>query len=164
MELKADLNILSFCLDEEKSILPSGGFDIEEVWLACRHQRFDFAYGVDGLDFDAHFDVMDNSRGDIQIGGCNDGATYKISIRFPRGPFLSNGWIETLSEDRIFSYTTVVYKGLTLAHHAVLCPGMEMRRSIVNITFPESNPLRKCVDGLTAAETIEALLRGTVMP
>jgi hypothetical protein len=164
MELKADLNILSFCLDESKSILPIGEFDIEEVWLACRHQRFDFSSEVDGLDFDVHFDVMKDSRGQIKIRGCNDGTAYKLSIRFPRGPFLSNGWVETLSEGRVFSHTIVLYKGHTLAHHAVLCPNIDMRRSIVNIAIPVSNPLRKCVDGFTATETIEALLRGTVMP
>jgi len=164
LEVKADLNVLRFCLDEDKSILPSGDFDMEEVWLSCHHQRFDFSAEVDGNDFDIHFHVMDSSRAEIVVCGSNEGAAYKLCVRFPRGPFTSTAWAETLSEGSVYHSDLTLCKGHTLAHHAVLCPDMNTRRIIVNDIMPLCNPLRRCNDGLTATETLELVLEGTVLP
>ena len=164
MEMKADLNILGCAVDATESILPSSDFDIDKVWISCRNQRFDFAAGVDGMDFDIHFEFMDTDQEEIIIVGCDEEASFKLSLRFPRGPVMDVAWIETVEDAYIFNYSTCVYKGHTLAHHAVLCPHLNLRRKIVGFTSGLCNPLRKCLDGRTAVDTFEDLLAGTTVP
>jgi hypothetical protein len=159
VEMRVDLKVLLFSVDHMESILPPN-FDFDKLWMSCHNQRFDFAASVDGLDFDIHFDVMDTARGDILVVGCEEGATYKLSIRFPRGPFETGEWIDTVEESYVFSYSTSVYKGYTLAHHAVMCPNVHLRDLIVGAASSICNPLVKCYDGLTATQTLENALQG----
>ena len=162
VEMRVDLNVLRFCVDHMESVLPTN-FDYDKLWMSCHNQRFDFASSVDGLDFDVHFDVMDTARGDIVVVGCDEGATYKLSIRFPRGPFETREWIDTVEESYIFSYSTAVYKGYTLAHHAVMCPNVHLRCLIVGVASSICNPLVKCCEGLTATQTLDYALEGMTL-
>ena len=166
LELAADFNVLQFCVDYEESILPfSNAYsgDLDALWFACRNQRFEFASTVDGCDFDIRFNVT-GIREDITIANHNEEADFKVCIRFPRGPFYSDEWVDVLSQTHVLSFKTSIYKSQTLAHRAVTCPYTDLRQSIVHFTMDICNPLRKCDMGLTAAETFEALLVGTVVP
>ena len=69
-----------------------------------------------------------------------------------------------MTPEHVFSFTTASFKGYTLAHHAVLCPHPAIRRQTVGHTRALCNPLRRCHDGMTATETLEGLLQGTVVP
>ena len=86
MELKADFNVLRFCVDENASVLPNVDFDIDEIWMACRNQRFDFAANVDGIDFDVHFHELDTQPSIIKVVGCNEGAAYKTTHQSEKLP------------------------------------------------------------------------------
>ena len=164
LELAVDFNILQFCVDYEESILPFwNSDDLDAVWYACRNQRLDFASTVDGCDFDIHFNLMGIGEA-IIITKHDEEADFKVCIRFPRGPFYSEEWLDVLSQMHVFSFKTSMYKVQTLAHRAVACPHTDLRHSIVHFTMDICNPLRKCDMGMTATETFEALLVGTVVP
>ena len=167
LELAVDFNILQFCVDYNESVLPfsHNAFDgdLDKLWYACRSQRFKFAAGVDGCDFDIHYNLTD-IREDIVIANHHEEADFKVCIRFPRGPFYSEEWLDVLSRRHVLSFKTAFYKDQTLAHRAIQCPYVDLRQSIIHFTMDLCNPLRKCDMGLTATETFEALLLGTVVP
>jgi hypothetical protein len=73
-------------VDENASVLPNVDFDIDESWMACRNQRFDYAANVDGIDFDVHFHELDTQPSIIKVVDCNEGAAYKTTHQSEKLP------------------------------------------------------------------------------
>jgi ankyrin repeat protein len=162
-----DLEVLTSFIDMDKSVLPvasmtSPVFDAEYFFTGFTSERFEFDAGVDGLDFDIYFNAINIDNNVTYSIGLMDFSQYKLAIRFPRGPTLGN-WTHGFRDDYVFTTNTVVYDGRTIAHNAVLCPDTELRKTLVALTRPLCNPLRRCQLGLTATETFERLLQGTVV-
>ncbi|KAJ1470474.1 hypothetical protein T484DRAFT_1753825 [Baffinella frigidus] len=166
MDVTVGLEMLVLCLDKDLSVLPSRDmpeFDIRMVFMRCMKQQFEFDASVDGVDMDIHFNIHDTTGFDTQVVGCNDGGEYKLAIRFPRGPCPVKFWTDELDSKPVFNWNIVMNKKYTLAHYAVVCPCPVFRRRLVHMAKPLCNPMRKCAKGLTAMETLQRVLVGTVV-
>jgi hypothetical protein len=162
-----DLEVLVSFIDMHKSVLPvasmtSPAFDAEDFFTGFTSERFEFTPGVDGLDFDIYFNMRSDENGATYSIGLIDFSPYKLAIRFPRGPTPGN-WTNGFRDDYVLTSNIVLYDGLTIAHNAVLCPDTDHRKTLVKLTRPFCNPLRRCQLGFTAAETFEMLLQVTVV-
>ena len=166
VEVTVSLDMLVQCVDKEKSVMPPTSmmeFDIRLVFMRCTKKRIDFDAGVDGADFDLHFNICDSTGYNTSVAGYTSGSDYKIAIRFPRGPCPISYWIDTLPFEPVFITRIVVDKEYTLSHYAATTTCKELRRRLVYLARPLCNPLVKCVDGLTAAATLEKRFVSTVM-
>jgi hypothetical protein len=168
MHVTVDLDTLVLFTNKELSVLPPASmteFSTRMLFIRCMKQQFDFAAGVDGIDMDVHFNVIDDDGFDTEVVGCNDGGAYKLAIRFPRGPCPMTFWTEQHVHytDVVFESNIVVNKKYTLAHHAVSCECPIFRNRFTHMTKEMCNPLLKCARGLTATETLEHILVGRVL-
>lgn len=166
VEVTVSIDMLLLCVDHTESVLPPGhmsNFDIRMVFIRCMKQRFDFDAGVDGIDFDVHFDVCDSSGLSASIVGVHEGGSYKLAVRFPKGPCPTSLWTETLAFPPSFTWDITMDKQYTLAHYAAMIECKELRRRMVYLARPLCNPLLRCANGLTAADTLEKQLVGKTM-
>jgi hypothetical protein len=163
MDVTVCLDTLCMSVDKSESVLPPSSmdkFDIKMVCMRCMKQQFDFSGDVDGIDFDLHFNVCDETGYDTEIVGCNDGGEYKLAIRFPRGPCPISMWRD-LEFEPVLEWHIHMNKRYTLAHYAAVATCPRFRSRLLSMARPLCNPLIKCSSGLTAAETLQKQLVGT---
>jgi hypothetical protein len=150
------------------------------TYISCNSRRFGFeGTGIDGCDFDLYFSVhgdmtwleigsgYHNPSPRVTIYGNRDpNAEYKIAVRFPRGPWVSQ------FPNSSFQYPTSfkVNKQYTLAHRAVrgtfsfeigTTEHAEQRRLMFSTARLLCNPLLKCSRGFTALELLRKEMERT---
>jgi hypothetical protein len=163
VNLRISSDVVLDFVDLGSSVLPSAAmtnFTVLDLLLCCTNQRFDFDANVDGIDVDIYFNEVGHNGRFTQIVGCDDGAQFKLALRFPRGPCPMDLWV---SDARDMFSEIIVDKQYTLAHRAVLLDCAWHRRNVVYLTRSLCNPLLTCASGFTAVETLQRHFVGTDM-
>jgi hypothetical protein len=161
VNMRISSDVIEQFIDVEHSVLPPvsmNKFSIENMLLCCVNKRFDFDAAVDGIDMDIHFNNTAPDGRHLDIMGCDSGAKFKLALRFPRGPFPMETWIQ----DGVYS-EIIINQEYTMTHVASLEPCSTHMRQLLNTTRPLCNPLRTCAAGLTAVETLQRRFTGNVM-
>ena len=162
VKLRMDSDVFQQFIDTEQSVLPPPSmsqFSIDNLLICFESQRFDFEVVVDGIDMDIYFNVTGTTGQYTEVVGCDNGAEFKLALRFPRGPCPLDFWIQDV---RGFQAKIVHDKKYTLAHRAVKCKCPKYRRDMFYMTRNLCNPLIQCAGGLTAGETLALQLKGGV--
>jgi len=156
------LDIITLFVDKDISILPPESllyFDLESFFMQATNKRFECDGTLGGLDFDLHFNITDKWGFDTNIIPDVEKAEYKMCLRFPKGPCPVRFWTMDVEPLPMFKSRISMDMGYTLAHHAVLCRGENLRRKMIVMARSLCNPLMKCSDGKTAVDLLEVIVR-----
>ena len=163
-DMEVALELLVLFVDKEASVLPgpeSPMFSVEWVFMSCKQQRFCCRPDLGGLDFDVHFDLAGEGGGplDFRADPSDRQAQFTVCVRMPKGPCPLSAWTDEFwMEDPAYLEANIYPDyGFTLAHHAVVCPDADTRMRVVHLAEGLCNPLKRCSEGYTAAETLADL-------
>ena len=163
-EIDVSLDVLVLCVDAAASVLPGRGhhpsFSLRSLFMFSRAQRFCFRPDLGGMDFDVHFDIarFPGFTPRFRKSPAHE-AQFVACVRMPRGPCQLTVWTHEMDEAAVLEMNVFPDRQYTLAHHAAACRHPDTRRRAVLLAQTLCNPLRRCSEGLTAADTLAGVVR-----